>query len=58
MGARELNPDFALGRGIRRMMPDFSVLKKFVRCLYSALPFFVEKVSAVGNASFGKGSHA
>ena len=48
----QFNPDFALGRGIRRMMPEFSVLKKFVRCPKSPSPFFVGKVSAVGSASF------
>jgi GMP synthase (glutamine-hydrolysing) len=40
------NPDFAIGRGIRRRMPDFFVLKKLVRCFGIALTFFVEKASA------------
>ncbi|MBI2118499.1 MAG: hypothetical protein HYT97_02600 [Elusimicrobia bacterium] len=40
-----LNPDFALGRWIRRMMADFFVLKKFDRRQRYALTFFVEKVS-------------
>jgi hypothetical protein len=41
-----LNPEFALGRGIRRTMPDFFFLKKFARSPRYALTFFVEKVSA------------
>jgi hypothetical protein len=39
--APSLNPDFALGRGIRRRKPDFFFLKKFVRCPYIDLTFFV-----------------
>ena len=40
------NPDFALGRGIRRTMPDFFVLKRLDRSHRYALAFFVEKVLA------------
>jgi len=41
-----LNPDFALGRGIRRTMPDFFFLKKLDRRHRYALAFFVEKATA------------
>jgi hypothetical protein len=42
----KLNPDFALGRGIRRRRPDFFFLKKFGRCPSIDLTFFVEKAAA------------
>jgi len=42
---RGLNPDFAIGRWIRRTMSDFFVLKKFDRRQRYALTFFVEKAS-------------
>jgi hypothetical protein len=40
------NPDFAIGRGIRRRRPDFFFLKKFVRCPRIDLTFFIEKAAA------------
>ncbi|MBK8576222.1 MAG: methyltransferase domain-containing protein [Elusimicrobia bacterium] len=41
-----LNPDFALGRGIRRRRPDFFFLKKSVRCPRINLTFFVENAAS------------
>src|SRR3989339_1181838 len=41
-----LNPEFAIGRGIRRTMPDFFFRKKLNRMQRYAFAFFVKKASA------------
>ena len=45
------NPDFAIGRGIRRRILDFFFLKTLNRRFHYAFAFFVEKVSAFCRAS-------
>jgi len=40
------NPDFAIGRGIRRRRPDIFFLRKFVHGTTMAFTFFVETISA------------
>src|SRR3989339_184496 len=42
-----LNPEFAIGRGIRRTMRDFFFRKKLNRSQRYAFAFFVEKASAL-----------
>jgi transposase len=44
--AARFNPNFAIGRGIRRRMRDNFFLKKFARSPRYALTFFVDIVSA------------
>jgi len=41
-----LNPEFAIGRGIRRTMPDFFFRKKLNRMQRYAFAFFVKKASS------------
>jgi len=42
----DFNPNFAIGRGIRRRRPDIFFLRKFVHGTTRAFTFFVETVSA------------
>jgi len=41
-----LNPDFAIGRGVRRRKSDIFFLRKFVHGTTMAFTFFVETVEA------------